>query len=130
MPSVRAFSLCVTIRLGANSRRLDNESGEPLGYIAEEPRGFLSMFSRQLFRTHRPFRAVIMDHHGSPILWVRENACLCWSLYKLILRYATRDQTTLDSPAILLDQFSHVRSEAECVAWLYGGWGACLGYVC
>jgi hypothetical protein len=50
---------------------LANEAGEPLGYIAEEPRGFLSMFSRQIFRTHRPFRALVMDLHGSPILWVR-----------------------------------------------------------
>lgn len=47
-----------------------NEAGETLGYIAEEPRGFLSMFSRQVFRTHRPFRAIVMDSHGSPILWV------------------------------------------------------------
>lgn len=28
------------------------------------------MFSRQLFRTHRPFRALVMDTEGSPILWV------------------------------------------------------------
>lgn len=48
-----------------------NEDGEPLGFIAEEPRGLLSMFSRQLFRTHRPFRALIMDLDGNPVLWVR-----------------------------------------------------------
>ena len=41
-----------------------------LGYIAEEPRGFLSTFGRQIFRTHRPFRAVVMDPFGTPILWV------------------------------------------------------------
>jgi hypothetical protein len=50
---------------------LANEAGEPLGYIAEEPRGIMSMFARQIFRTHRPFRALVMDLHGSPILWVR-----------------------------------------------------------
>lgn len=44
--------------------------GDTLGYIAEEPRGIFSMFSRQIFRTHRPFRAVVMDSFGSPILWV------------------------------------------------------------
>lgn len=54
--------------------RLANEAGEPLGYIAEEPRGVLSMFARQIFRTHRPFRALVMDLHGSPILWVRSIA--------------------------------------------------------
>ncbi len=54
-------------------RCLANEAGETLGYIAEEPRGFLSMFSRQVFRTHRPFRALVMDSQGSPILWVRRR---------------------------------------------------------
>lgn len=41
-----------------------------LGFIAEEPRGLLASFSRQIFRTHRPFRAVIMDREGTPVLWV------------------------------------------------------------
>lgn len=51
---------------------LATEDGEPLGYIAEEPRGILSVFFRQLFRTHRPFRALIMDNEGTPILWVSQ----------------------------------------------------------
>ncbi|OBZ75940.1 hypothetical protein A0H81_04134 [Grifola frondosa] len=50
---------------------ITNEDGETLGFVAEEPRGMLSTFSRQLFRTHRPFRAIIMDSEGSPILWIR-----------------------------------------------------------
>ena len=50
--------------------RVATEEGEPLGYIAEEPRGLLSIFFRQIFRTHRPFRALIMDNEGTPILWV------------------------------------------------------------
>lgn len=49
---------------------LANEAGEPLGFIAEEPRGFFAQFSRQIFRTHRPFRAIIMDKDGTPVLWV------------------------------------------------------------
>lgn len=52
-------------------RRIGNEHGVPLGYIAEEPGGFLKTFSRQLLSTHRPFRALVMDLEGSPILWVR-----------------------------------------------------------
>ena len=52
-------------------RIIANESGDTLGYIAEETTGFLTAFSRQMFRTHRPFRAVVMDTEGSPILWVR-----------------------------------------------------------
>ena len=50
-----------------------NLNGEPLGYIAEEPRGILSTFSRQIFRTHRPFRALVLDLNGSPVLWVRDS---------------------------------------------------------
>lgn len=45
-------------------------NGKPLGYVAEEPRGFLASFGRQIFRTHRPFRALILDLNGSPLLWV------------------------------------------------------------
>ncbi|KAF9239583.1 Scramblase-domain-containing protein [Melanogaster broomeanus] len=55
----------------SNRYVITDTSGEPLGYIAEEPRGLLSMFSRQVFRTHRPFRALVMDLDGSPILWIR-----------------------------------------------------------
>lgn len=55
---------------GSNQPVAD-ENEQPLGYIAEEPRGFLAMFARQLFRTHRPFQALVMDIEGSPVLWVR-----------------------------------------------------------
>ncbi|CDO72866.1 hypothetical protein BN946_scf185002.g51 [Trametes cinnabarina] len=55
----------------ANRYVITNEVGDTLGYIAEEPRGLLSTFSRQIFRTHRPFRAIVMDAAGSPILWLR-----------------------------------------------------------
>lgn len=60
-----------------------NEQEEVLGYVAEEPRGFLSMFSRQIFRTHRPFRALVMDSQGSPILWVRCFIIHLFSMYSL-----------------------------------------------
>ncbi|KAF5358084.1 hypothetical protein D9756_001684 [Leucocoprinus leucothites] len=52
-----------------NKYTISNEEGEPLGFIAEEDRGFLGVVSRQAFATHRPFRAVILDASGSPILW-------------------------------------------------------------
>lgn len=50
-----------------------NEAGEPVGYIAEEPRGFFGVIARQAFATHRPFRAVIMDLEGSPVMWASIN---------------------------------------------------------
>ena len=52
-------------------RFLGNESGQVLGYIAEEPKGFLAVLARQVFATHRPFRAIVMDLEGSPIMWAR-----------------------------------------------------------
>ncbi|TEB35939.1 Scramblase-domain-containing protein [Coprinellus micaceus] len=55
----------------ANKYAIHNEAGETLGYILEEQAGFFSMLRRQAFATHRPFRAVIMDAHGTPLLWVR-----------------------------------------------------------
>ncbi|KAH9997250.1 Scramblase-domain-containing protein [Russula vinacea] len=54
-----------------NKYVISNDAGETLGFIAEEPRGFLASLSRQLLRTHRPFRAVIMDRDGTPVLWIR-----------------------------------------------------------
>jgi hypothetical protein len=42
-------------------------AGQPVGYITEEAG---SWFARQLFGTRRPFRALIMDPDGSPLLWV------------------------------------------------------------
>ena len=54
-----------------NKYAINTENGEVLGHILEEPRGFLSTFSRQIFRTHRPFNAIVMDLDGSPMLWVR-----------------------------------------------------------
>lgn len=47
-----------------------NEHGITVGYIAEEPRGAWSTVARQVFRTRRPFRAVVMDDQGTPVLWV------------------------------------------------------------
>jgi len=55
----------------SNRYVITGSTGERLGYIVEEPRGFFSMFARQVFRTHRPFRALVMDLEGSPILWIR-----------------------------------------------------------
>jgi len=59
-------------------RSVANQAGDALGYIAEEPRGFLSTMTRQILRTHRPFRAIVMDPSGSPVLWVSRFYHLRW----------------------------------------------------
>jgi len=42
--------------------------------MAEEETTMISAMSRQFLRTHRPFKAVIMDRTGKPILWVGDRA--------------------------------------------------------
>lgn len=42
----------------------------PTYSLAEEGQGLLSVMMRQTLRTHRPFRSVVMDKYGTPILWV------------------------------------------------------------
>jgi len=55
----------------ANRYAINSIEGEVLGYIAEEQRSFLSVMSRQVLRTHRPFRALILDAEGNTVLWLR-----------------------------------------------------------
>jgi hypothetical protein len=61
------------------------------------------MFSRQLFRTHRPFRAIVMDAQGSPVLWVSNRS----------LRYALTMTVMSAQAPVRMDQFSHVRPTPE-----------------
>ncbi|KAK8849684.1 hypothetical protein IAR55_005019 [Kwoniella newhampshirensis] len=55
----------------ANRYAIHSADGEHVGFLAEEEQGILSAVSRQALRTHRPFRSVIMDRHGTPVLWIR-----------------------------------------------------------
>ncbi|KAG8865181.1 hypothetical protein FRB96_000070 [Tulasnella sp. 330] len=54
----------------ANRYAINDVNGNVVGYMAEEPKGFMGTFARQLFKTHRAFRSVIMDANGTPILWI------------------------------------------------------------
>ncbi|KAI0319794.1 Scramblase-domain-containing protein [Amylostereum chailletii] len=59
-----------------NKYTITNAEGERLGFIVEEPHGLLASIGRQIFRTHRPFRAIVMDQDGVthtlvPILQIR-----------------------------------------------------------
>lgn len=91
----------------SNRYSISNEGGETLGYIAEEPRGFLSMFSRQVFRTHRPFRAIVMDASGSPILWLRRP--FAWINSRMYVQRLKdwKDYTPEGEP--ILDTFAEVQ---------------------
>ncbi|KAG8217391.1 Scramblase [Butyriboletus roseoflavus] len=89
----------------SNRYVITNPAGETLGYIAEEPRSFFSMFARQVFRTHRPFRALVMDFEGSPILWIRRP--FSWINSRMFV------QRPRDTPEgeLVLDTFAEVQQE-------------------
>ncbi|WWC65821.1 uncharacterized protein I303_108443 [Kwoniella dejecticola CBS 10117] len=55
----------------ANRYAILSPDGQLVGFLAEEEQTILSTISRQALRTHRPFRAVIMDSTGKPVLWIR-----------------------------------------------------------
>ncbi|WWC92792.1 uncharacterized protein L201_007751 [Kwoniella dendrophila CBS 6074] len=55
----------------ANRYAIHSPDGQHVGFLAEEEQSFISTISRQALRTHRPFRAIIMDRYGKPVLWIR-----------------------------------------------------------
>lgn len=55
----------------ANRYAIQTPEGELVGFLAEEEQSFVSTMTRQALRTHRPFRAVVMDRTGAPVLWIR-----------------------------------------------------------
>ncbi|PWN54439.1 Scramblase-domain-containing protein [Violaceomyces palustris] len=56
----------------ANKYSILSPHGEHLGFLAEEEGGLLGgALQRQLLKTHRPFRATIMDREGRPVLLIR-----------------------------------------------------------
>ncbi|TFK55170.1 Scramblase-domain-containing protein [Heliocybe sulcata] len=91
----------------ANRYVISNELGETLGFIAEEPRGFFSTFSRQIFKTHRPFRALVMDPQGAPILWIRRP--FAWINSRMFVQRLNNysEYTTEGEP--VLDTFGEVQ---------------------
>lgn len=93
----------------SNKYVITTVEGEPLGYIAEEPRGFLSMFARQIFRTHRPFRALVMDLEGSPLLWLHRP--FAWiNSRMLVQRFPALDYPPPSGQPVL-DTFAEVQQE-------------------
>ncbi|KZT11288.1 Scramblase-domain-containing protein [Laetiporus sulphureus 93-53] len=91
----------------SNRYVITDENEVTLGYIAEEPRGMLSSFGRQVFRTHRPFRAVVMDSAGTPILWLRRPFAFINSRM-FVQRLKNYTEYTVDGEPVL-DTFGEVQ---------------------
>ncbi|KAJ3811013.1 Scramblase-domain-containing protein [Lentinula aff. lateritia] len=90
-----------------NKYTISNSAGEQVGFIAEEPRGFLSAFNRQIFATHRPFKALVMDSSGTPILWVRRP--FAWINSRMYVQRPTPGQEVSEWSSVLLDTFGEVQ---------------------
>jgi len=52
----------------ANKYAIVDPSGAPIGFIAEEDTTMVKAMSRQVLRTHRPFKASVLDLEGNEIL--------------------------------------------------------------
>lgn len=89
----------------ANKYYICNEAGEPLGFIVEEDAGILGVVTRQAFATHRPFRAVIMDLQGSPILWIRRP--FAWINPRMFVQRPSDSESGDGEP--VLDTFGEVQ---------------------
>ncbi|SNX87842.1 uncharacterized protein MEPE_06553 [Melanopsichium pennsylvanicum] len=56
----------------ANKYSIHSPDGTLVGYLAEEEQGLLGgALQRQVLRTHRPFRATVMDVSGKPVLMIK-----------------------------------------------------------
>lgn len=89
-----------------NKYSISNAVGEQVGYIAEEPRGLIGVVARQVFATHRPFRAVILDSTGTPLLWLRRP--FSWINSRMyVQRFADEENTSAHEP--VLDTFAEVQ---------------------
>ncbi|KAK3813631.1 MAG: Scramblase-domain-containing protein [Linnemannia gamsii] len=55
----------------ANKYAIVDPSGSPIGYIAEEDTTMVKAMSRQLLRTHRPFKASVLDLEGNEVLKIQ-----------------------------------------------------------
>ncbi|KAF9567583.1 Scramblase-domain-containing protein [Agrocybe pediades] len=91
----------------SNKYTISNENGAILGYIAEEPRGFMGTISRQFLRTHRPFSAVVMDDQGTPILWLRRP--FSWINSRMYVQRAKTQSILTRSIEPELDIFGEVQ---------------------
>ncbi|GAA5836220.1 hypothetical protein JCM9279_002231 [Rhodotorula babjevae] len=55
----------------SNKYQLNAPDGAILGYLLEEEASIVGTMSRQLLRTHRPFRAIVMSPAGDVLLRIR-----------------------------------------------------------
>ncbi|TFK76585.1 Scramblase-domain-containing protein [Pluteus cervinus] len=91
----------------SNKYMISNDAGEPIGYIAEEPKGFLAVIARQAFATHRPFRAVILDASGAPLLWIRRP--FAWINSRMYVQRLSEQPVYTPGGELVLDTFAEVQ---------------------
>jgi hypothetical protein len=89
----------------ANRYQLLSPEGEVLGYLLEEELGIGSAIKRQVLRTHRPFKATVLDKEGRVLLIVSRES-------DFGADHRRRRLTSLhhtDPSTLRLDQLSNLR---------------------
>ncbi|GAA5925576.1 hypothetical protein JCM3775_001445 [Rhodotorula graminis] len=81
----------------ANRYQLNAPDGAILGYLLEEEASVVSTMSRQLLRTHRPFRAIVMSPAGDVLLRIRRP--FSWINSRIYVSTPTSSSTTSASDA-------------------------------
>lgn len=84
--------------------------------MAEEGQGFLTTLQRQFMRTHRPFRSVVMDREGVPVLFVSSLRRARGS--KMLIALSRRSDDHLRSSTVVYS-FTESKVLASMTSW----WG-------
>ncbi|GAA5898380.1 hypothetical protein JCM8208_006964 [Rhodotorula glutinis] len=81
----------------ANRYQLNAPDGAILGYLLEEEASIVSTMSRQLLRTHRPFRAIVLSPAGDVLLRIRRP--FSWINSRIYVSTPSSSSTTSASDA-------------------------------
>ncbi|POV96139.1 hypothetical protein PSHT_15294 [Puccinia striiformis] len=98
----------------ANRYRILSPTGETLGFLAEEERGFTGTIFRQIAGTHRSFIATIFDVNGIEILRIRRPFSLINS--RIFIQLCdSRDPTNQGERGTEYEQFARI--DAGFLSW-------------
>jgi hypothetical protein len=88
-----------------------NEQGQVIGYLAEEENKISSMITRQLLRTHRPFKATVFDTTGNAVLEIDRPAyMISTSLYVHL-------PTPEGTPVEILGEGKVIGGDNQCIGY-------------
>ncbi|MBF0352317.1 MAG: hypothetical protein HQM11_14890 [SAR324 cluster bacterium] len=81
---VREWGEILTGFESRNKYEIIDEHGSALGFVVEESGGFMDTLLRLFLRSHRPFRALILDAQGTPVLQIIRPFFWIWSSLSIL----------------------------------------------